>query len=394
MAVPWWSVHVAFLVVNISASVNTIIARTAFAFDEPGKERVTPLNLAVGRSVIATCVVGLVWLAAHAKCACHRQGDDDDRLDFSSPPPLAVTTPMALGAAPPSKSPPKQWSLRNALEISGLGVLGIPANLLFFLNGVQRTDAVTSGAFACMTPAACFLISRVLGVDALTQLKLASVVLVVIGNNILIEIWTLWSSNAVSRTLEYYIGCLCFVGNVMAWSLYLVLQKPVLRRVERLDFLAGYYLSGTLAILVVAHVVDPRLLWHQLLSTEVLTRWSWYSICFSGFINATLAYYLVAFGIHHGGPVIASAWSSSQPVFVVLEATLWLGESMNVARAVGGVVVMFGILASVAAHAQDVKHRTAPIASYVPSELLCTEEAVHVEVVCELPVADARRSAP
>jgi drug/metabolite transporter (DMT)-like permease len=404
----WLLCNVALFLVQLSASVNVSLSRTAFSwFDPQHQEAASPVVFGTVRSVFALVLfvgVRFYWRWKYVSAERHRR---DGRSVDGDPPgeregmqstagglvvsesivsTIGVISPVTN--APPSLGPPHDGGLIGAptaadkastsdennspeaqraaymssvdvshsdrLRIMGLGVIGIPVNLVCFLEAVSRTDGITTGAFASTIPVCCFVLARLLGVERMSRTKVFAVACVVLGNCIMVEVWRMFSSSGSTseHSLSYYYGCVFFVGNVVAWSWYLVLQKPLLKRVHRLEFLFWLYVGGVTVLVAFAVATDGRTLARQLFTPGLLSGWSWLSMSYAGVVNATLPYWLLAYGIEHGGPVLASAWNATQPVLLTIASLTFLGETLSQSKAAGGAIVLVGVVLTVIAHAE------------------------------------------
>ena len=389
--------NLALFMVQFSASINVSLSRTAFSwFDPATQEAVAPVVFGTVRSIIALVLFAAVrfyWRWRYVGPEAHehknaaadlktrgfgeQEGGEEGTFvaNESIVATLAVITPVACRHSPSSHPledlQAKRQSYLDSTNVSAsdrsrimlLGVIGIPVNLVCFLTGVSLTDGITTGAFASTIPVCCFVIARCFGVELLSLVKVLAVACVVFGNAIMIEIWNLFvsrSDGVADRPASYYTGCFAFLGNVVAWSFYLVLQKPLLKRVHRLEFLYWFYVGGVTALIAFAVITDGETLRRQIFTPGLLSGWSWLSMCYAGFVNATLPYWLLAYGIEHGGPVLASAWNATQPVLLTIEALTFLGESLSLTKGIGGLVVLVGVSLTVVAHAQTTFHN-API---------------------------------
>jgi drug/metabolite transporter (DMT)-like permease len=302
----------------------------AFSWPEEDKETLDPIVFVFARSIIAFLVVA-VTREVYDRWWSPVQADRQESIGVR---------------------PLRSVSSGDKRAILLLSLVFI-VNILSFFGGTDLTDAFTVAAFTCMLPVCIFITVRVFGIEPLSNAKILAILLVVLGNGVMVQIWTpimdlLGSGAAMSsrKGTTFYVGCLLMVNACVTWSIFVGFQRPVLQRVRRLDYLVWFLAGGALIITTVGLCFRSSAIVRQLLSGS-LSRWGWLAICFSGFFNATVPYYLIAFAVERGGPILVAAWSGAQPVLIALEAIVVLKEKATLFQMVGGSVTVIGILFTV-----------------------------------------------
>ena len=349
--------HTAFFVTQIIFGTNLIITRAAFSLVPPGVH-ISPILIIVGRFILAMTVLTIV-----------RYGLDSyrRRAAISKGHPYESFTKLQLPQHLPS------WKLYL------LGVVGISVNLIFYIFGVQLTDALTAGAALCANVPAATLIAYISGIDRnMTRLKIVSIVLVVLGNMVMVEVWHLLStspSTSPQHTVSYYIGCLCLFLNVISFSAYLVFQKPFIVLMNRWEFLFRVYVPAFGIVVLLGAVNYPLFVDAVLYGLPPIV---FVCIAFSGIFNSTIPYWLISVGLEKGTPALAASWTAFLPLVIGIEALLFLGESLSVAKMIGGVLVLGGVGCGAAAQYGSSQLRQCSAAGVVQGHLASGSSGVVV----------------
>lgn len=298
-----WMNHAALIFAQLIFAVNMIVVRAAFK----SAPNASPLVFAVGRGVCALAALSAIHFV-------HSKSDKVDRFEgFSS---------------------------KQKVLCYGIGFCGVTLNLIGVAYGVKLTDAITAGAFQCAIPPVSFVISWLCG-DALSRTQVVALCLAVCGNALMAEVWQL-ASVAVNTT--YYVGCLLLTINVCAYSTFLVLQKPFVTEMPKMEFLFRVNLSGVTGMIAIACLSFNTFV-DQFVS-GALTPQCWFAIAFAGLINSIVPYYLIAVGVSGASPSLAAVYFALQPVFVCVLSVVVLGEGLNFIRSVGGLFILSGLILS------------------------------------------------
>lgn len=385
----WLKCHGALIVAQFIFAANMIYARAAFK-ESPNA---SPLIFALFRGVFALIVFSTVHLVQaqqrrKATSASHGQAPPSRSVVPTTPKPimLAGSAPTTMSSSfpktlngldlpPPEEvvgtpsSPPSStarrmdpFQLLTAYEqrkVYVLGICGVTLNLIGVAYGIKLTDAVTAGAFQCAIPPVSYLISYLVGYDAMTPAKLASLGCAVVGNMLMGHVWDVANGSHAST---YAWGLLLLVINVTAYSSFLVLQKPFVSLLPKMAFLFRANLSGVAGMGLIG-LVQASFVYEQLTDGSI-TTFSWSAILFAGCVNSVVPYYLTAMGLQNGSPATAALYFALQPIFVASMSFFLLDEGLSAIRAVGGVLVLTGIF--VGALELYVKSKSARAAAVAP----------------------------
>ena len=210
-----------------------------------------------------------------------------------------------------------------------LSVLGVMVNQLLFLEGLQRSTAVNAGLLMTVIPVATVAVAVLLGQERLTLRRQSGMLLSAAG-----VAWLFVHRGAEigGRTRT---GDLMLTANAVSYSTYLVLAKPVLRRLPQLVVIAWVFVFAALIVpwfaLDVAWVPAGAGRLHWLALGGVLL------------FPTLLAYLLNTIVLARTRASTTAAYVLLQPFVSALLALLWLGERPEPGVWVTGAAVVAGL---------------------------------------------------
>jgi drug/metabolite transporter (DMT)-like permease len=131
-------------------------------------------------------------------------------------------------------------------------------------------------------------------------------------------------------------SALLVLGAAVAQSIYFVAQKPYLRRYTAIQFTAYAVWAGTLLLLPFA----PALL----AQTRVAPPDATLAVVYLGIFPGALGYVVWAYALARMSASAAGSFLYLVPACTVVIAWIWLGELPSVLSALGGAVVLVGVI--------------------------------------------------
>jgi drug/metabolite transporter (DMT)-like permease len=212
---------------------------------------------------------------------------------------------------------PGQMRLRrdDVLPLVGLGLLGVVANQVLFLNGLERSNAANAGLMMCTIPVFTFLIAALSGQERFGWLRGVGVVIALAG------VLPLVLGEGVSLGGERALGNLLIAVNCLCYSVYLVWIKPMRARYPTMVLMAWVYLFSLPCV--------PLLAWGEPLLPAVQDARAWGSILYVIVGPTVVAYGLNAFALGRVRASTSALYIYMQPVIAALGGALVLSEHLG-----------------------------------------------------------------
>lgn len=218
--------------------------------------------------------------------------------------------------------------------ISLLGLTGIFAYNAFFLGGLKLLPASRASLIVALNPIAIALSSALLFREPLSKLKIFGILTSLVGVSVIV------SKGNPLDLIKTGIGTgdLLLFGCVASWVSYTLIGKQVLKTVPKLAATTYSCLLGSIALLPIAL--------HSGLLTDLpkLTLSAWLSTAYMGAIGTVIAFLWYSDGIQKIGASRTAIFTNLVPVSAVLMGVIGLGESFTPSIAIGGTLVISGVL--------------------------------------------------
>ena len=225
---------------------------------------------------------------------------------------------------------PKLPPLRELPWLALLGMLGVFGNQVLFLWGLSYTTATNAAILMPSIPVFAAAVGALLGIERIGRWRMAGIVLAVLGALAVLD------PTRFSLADDQTLGNLLILTNAFLYASFLVIQRPVLKRVSWRWVIAGSFFFGSLGIFAVGG--------HELVRVDpaVLPTGVWIAV---GVVVVTTlgAYSLNTWAVRRSSPTLVAAYTTMQPLLSALLAMLILGETMGANAALGFALIAGGL---------------------------------------------------
>lgn len=242
----------------------------------------------------------------------------------------AIAYLIALAASPEKFKLGRKGDVWKA---GGLGLLGMTAYQIFFIQAIARMDASAASVVMGTSPLFIALLATVAGKERISPagwvgiaISAAGILLVVSGQNGGIVL----SWKAMGGAVLIMLANLCWAG-------YTVFSRPVLERNSPFRLAAMSAILGTLAYLPFAARDVAAVDWAGI-------RWQgWAAILYSGILSIFVGYTIWYKSVHEVGSAKTGVYSNLTPVLAILIAAAVLGERLTGLQAAGAAITLAGV---------------------------------------------------
>lgn len=213
-----------------------------------------------------------------------------------------------------------------------LGFLGVFANQLLFINGLERTTATNAAILMPSIPVFAVGVGAAMGIERVGRYRTAGILLSAAGALLMVNPFgfSLADGSLVGNGM-ILANCLCF-------ATFLVVQRPILRRLPWRTVIAGAFVFGTSGVLAVA--------WPRLTAAELaaLPAAAWWGIGYIVIFPTVLSYSLNTWAVRRSSPSLPAAYTTVQPVATAALAAIVLAERPGWLDAAGFTLIVGGLL--------------------------------------------------
>lgn len=212
------------------------------------------------------------------------------------------------------------------------GLLGVAINQMLFIKGLTMTTAIHASLLMLCSPILITLLALWILKERITVLKIAGLVLGIIGSVILIA-----GKQSTGHPKDYLTGDIFIVLNGISYAFYFVLVKPLMTKYTPLQVVRWVFTFGFIMMLPVGWMQFGEIQWQHF--TPAYTG----VLIFIVLAGTFLAYVFNAYGIRVLGPGITSAYIYVQLVFAVSIAVLFFNEQLTFQKICAGIMILGGV---------------------------------------------------
>ncbi len=220
-------------------------------------------------------------------------------------------------------------SVRDLPWLAMLAFLGVVANMVLYLEGLQRSTATNAALTVCLIPVFTFAIAAVAKQEAFMPLRAIGLAIALFGASMLF--WAERPDLARAHALGNFLMSL----NTLSYAAYLVFSRPILKRYPPLVVIAWVFVMSLPWVPFLAHgeVLVPR----------DVSRQAWLSLAFILIFPTSLAYMLNTFALSRLRASTTAVYVYVQPLITGFIGWLFLGEEITSALLAAAAFIFVGI---------------------------------------------------
>ncbi|MGE0640651.1 MAG: DMT family transporter [Thermoanaerobaculia bacterium] len=213
-----------------------------------------------------------------------------------------------------------------------LGLFGITANQLLFLSGLSLTSASSASVLMPSIPVFTAGAAVILGLERWSWPRFGGVTLAVLGALVLLDPGHLESGTRA------VLGNSLILLNCLSYSVYLVVQRPVLLRLPWRTVIAWTFLFGTLGALPWTAASLFATGWGALQPVTIA------GVLWIALVPTALAFSLNSWASRRTDASVVAAFTTLQPLLTILVAIPLLGEKPSWNQGVGFLLIAAGLV--------------------------------------------------
>jgi drug/metabolite transporter (DMT)-like permease len=211
-------------------------------------------------------------------------------------------------------------------------LLGVAINQMMFFTGLNHTTPVDAAIINSVNPImvlvfAAWLLKERIGISRLWGIMLGAagaLMLILLGNPL--------SLKGGSMT-----GDLFIMVNTTAWSLYLVVSKPLMVKYNPFLLMRWMFLIG------LAGVIPFSIHQAMAINFSSFDTYTWFSILYIIIGTTFMAYFFITYSLKHMSASVVAYYTYLQPVLVAAIGIAVFAERVSWVKIVSGLLVFAGI---------------------------------------------------
>jgi drug/metabolite transporter (DMT)-like permease len=221
---------------------------------------------------------------------------------------------------------------KDMARLALYAVLGVAINQLLFIEGLSRTTAINAQVIATTIPAFTLMFAAALGLERLGVTRILGIAIAAAGAIFLVGV------DRMQFSPETTIGNAMIAANALAYALYLVLSKPILKKYGTITVMAWVFFFGTL---FVAPFGATSLATSGAIETMPASAWA--GLAFIILLPTVGSYVLNAWALKRSAPSVVAAYVYLQPLITGALAVALQGEAVDPRAIPSAALVFLGV---------------------------------------------------
>lgn len=224
-------------------------------------------------------------------------------------------------------------SRRDHLLLALGGLTGISVNQTFFFSGLSLTSPVDAALLHSGSPVVVLLFSALLAREKINLPKIAGILMGAAGAVALV----LQASMAESNSGNQLLGNTLIVLNIISYSLYLVIIKPLMSRYNAITIMKWVFLYGFLFIIPYSlNTVNS-------IPFEKFTGFAWFSLTYIVLGTTFLTYLMTSYSLRYVSAGTAGYYIYLQPVIAAFIGVVLFREALTIIKILAAALVFAGV---------------------------------------------------
>jgi len=217
------------------------------------------------------------------------------------------------------------------LSFFRLSLIGVVANILFFLWGLRYTIPAHPGLLYATTPIWTLIIAGIFGREIIVRQKVVGVVLSIIGVTIVM------GGSVLHLNLDYLLGDSLILVAVLCWSAYTVFSKPFVMQYHALTSTFTITLFGMLMLL-------PFGVWEaSTFDFGTVPFSAWLGLGYMGIFTSATSYLIYYAVLKQIQPTQLAVIITGQAPMTAVLSWIFQGYSLTWTFGIGSFVTLIGI---------------------------------------------------
>ncbi len=232
---------------------------------------------------------------------------------------------------PSEKIDKKDW-----LRIIGCAFMGMAINMLAYFKGLSLSTPINSSVVITLVPVLLLLLSALFLKERITKMKSIGIGLGLIGALILILFGVKTQINAPNIPL----GNILFIVNVIAYSVYLIMVKPLVVKYSSITLMKFFFLFAILINLPVGITHFVEVDWMQLSFDSI------WKLAFVVIATTVFTYLFNIYALKQLSPSTIGAFIYLQPLIAAGFAMFVGADQLSTLRIGAALLIFLGVFLS------------------------------------------------
>ena len=226
----------------------------------------------------------------------------------------------------------KEVEKRDFRMLLLMGAFGVAVNQLFFIKGLYMGNSINAAIIMIFSPIVVILIEVIFLKQKAPLLRIIGIISGVIGAIVLL---LFRKPGETGNSL--LIGDILVLINCIAWSAYMVMVRPLMKKYKTVTVVKWIFLFGSI------YVVPFGWGGIETFSTSSMGFNQWACLAYVVVLSTYIAYFLNTYALAELSASVAATYIYLQPVVASLFAVVMGTDSINTIKVVSALLIILGI---------------------------------------------------
>ncbi|EFA75697.1 hypothetical protein PPL_10750 [Heterostelium album PN500] len=232
---------------------------------------------------------------------------------------------------------PSFKTIKVHLVLLSVGIMAVSINQSLFLEGLELSTASNAAITQPAIPIFSTLLSVILGFERKTKLKFVGIAVSVIGACLMIDLTQLAHGTSSGKNL--LLGNLCFLGNTLAYSGFLLLQRPLQEAgFSPVKIMAWAFTFGSIPVFALSLGVVKDLSEFRNVSIT-----NWLVLLYTAILATAYTFWASSWAVQNSDATTVAVYLCVEPLLTAVMAAIVLHERLTPLNIVGAFVVLVGV---------------------------------------------------
>ena len=212
------------------------------------------------------------------------------------------------------------------------GALGVAINQMMFFTGLNHTTPVDAAIINSINPILVLVFAAFLLKERIGLSRMGGIALGAVGALMLILL-----GNALSLKGGHLTGDMFILANTAAWSLYLVISKPLMVKYNPFLMMRWMVLIGFVAVFpfTIRQATE--------INFSAFDHYTWFAILYIIIGTTFLAYFFITYSLKRLSSSVVAYYTYIQPIIVAVIGIFVFAERISWVKIVSALMVFTGI---------------------------------------------------
>lgn len=212
------------------------------------------------------------------------------------------------------------------------GLLGVSANQALFFIGLSLSRSVDAAIIHTTSPVWVYVFALLAKGEKHSSQRMVGIILGLLG-----ALWLVSGGGKVGLSGEYINGNLILLINIISYSIYLVLVRPLTQKYHPFVVIFWVFVFGWIGVIPFSY--NSFAGWNPV----VMDSYAWFAITYVIIGTTFLAFLLVVSGLQRLSSSTAAYYIYTQPLIAALLAYFWKSEALSIIHLVAAILIFSGV---------------------------------------------------